>query len=112
MYIVVFITAKDADEANRIAEKLVEEKLAACVNIVSSIKSIFWWEGKVDRADEALLILKSQKNLLNKIIKTVKSLHSYTVPEVIALPVVGGNADYLKWVKASCAAPVSFKKSS
>lgn len=101
MPIVVLVTAKDSKQAQKIAEKLVSQKLIACANIVKGIQSIFWWEGKVDRAQEALLILKSKKSLLKKIIKAVKSVHSYQVPEVIALPIIGGNEDYLKWIDES-----------
>ncbi len=101
MHIVILVTTKDVAEANKIAGKLVAAKLVACVNIVNSVKSLFWWEGKVDKADEALLIIKSRKRYLPAIIKEVKLLHSYTVPEVIALPIVGGNKDYLNWVNQS-----------
>ena len=100
-YIVILITAKDFDEANRIAQKLVSFKLIACANIIKDIKSIFWWEGKVDSSNEVLLILKSQEKLIEKIIKTVKSVHSYQVPEIIALPIMAGNQDYLKWIDES-----------
>ncbi|MNC95670.1 Divalent-cation tolerance protein CutA [compost metagenome] len=68
---------------------------------MDSIKSVFWWEGKVENENEVLLILKSRKVLLPKIIKTVKANHTYQVPEVIALPIVGGNKDYLSWVDQS-----------
>ena len=101
MHIVVFITAKDKDQASKIAERLVADKLIACANIVEGIKSVFWWEGKVDKSDETLLILKSKKNLFSKIVKAVKTLHSYDVPEVIALPIIAGNKDYLKWIDES-----------
>ena len=101
MYLIVFITTINIEEANKIAEKLVQEKLIACANIIAGIKSIFWWEGKVDRADEVLLILKTKKSVLSKLIKAVKSAHSYSCPEVIALPIVGGNKDYLKWIDDS-----------
>ena len=98
MYIVILVTAKDEAQANKIAEKLVADKLVACANIVRGIQSIFWWEGKVDRAEETLLILKSRRRHFPSIVKTVKSLHSYDVPEIIALPIVEGNKDYLKWI--------------
>jgi periplasmic divalent cation tolerance protein len=101
MYVVIFVTAKDEQEANKIAEGLVQSKLIACANIVGGIKSVFWWEGKVDRAQECLLILKSRKALFSRIVKMVKSLHSYDTPEIIALPIVGGNKDYLKWIAES-----------
>jgi len=102
MYIVILITAKNTTQANTIANKLVKEELIACANMVKGVKSIFKWKGKVEKCDEVLLILKSKKNLLSKIIKTVKKHHSYDVPEIIALPIVDGNKDYLKWIGTSC----------
>lgn len=101
MHVVVFITAKDKEEARKISDRLVGDKLVACVNIVDPIESIFRWEGKVDRSSEALLILKTRKFLFKKLIKAVKSVHSYSVPEIIALPIVDGNKDYLKWINDS-----------
>jgi len=101
MHIVIFVTAKDQTEADVIAEKLLNEKLVACVNITQNIQSIFWWDQKIDRADEVLMIIKSRKDLFGKIVETVKANHSYSVPEVIALPIVDGNADYLKWIDDS-----------
>jgi len=104
MPIIVLITAKNTKEAARIANKLVAEKLIACANIINGVKSIFWWEGKVDKADEVLLILKSKKSCFAKIVKTVKKLHSYEVPEIIALPIIDGSKDYLDWVRKNCSA--------
>ena len=101
MNIVVFVTAKDKQEAQKIARRLVEDKLIACANIVDGVKSVFWWQGKTDEADETLLIMKSEKRLFKKIAAAVKALHSYDIPEVIALPIVDGSADYLKWMKES-----------
>ena len=101
MYIVIFITAKDKEEANTIANKLLEDKLIACANIVESVKSLFWWDGKIDNANETLLILKTRKDLFEKIVTAVKTVHSYDVPEIIALPIVEGNKDYLEWIKES-----------
>jgi len=98
MKIVIFITAANKKEAKRIASSLIKEKLAACVNIVEKVESLFWWQAKVDQAKEVLLIVKTKQQLLNKLIKLVKSLHSYSVPEIIALPVIGGNPDYLNWI--------------
>jgi len=96
--IVVFVTMKDDQEAAAIGRRLLEEKLIACANTVKGIKSAFWWEGKIDNADETLLILKTTLELFPKIEKLVKSLHSYDVPEIIALPIVAGNEDYLDWM--------------
>ena len=98
MNIVILITAKNDAEAKKIAEALVKKKLIACANIIKGIKSFFWWEGKVDKANEVLLVLKTKRILFKKIEKTVKTLHSYSVPEIIALPIVEGSKDYLKWV--------------
>lgn len=103
MYVVIFITVKNVMEGEKIAHHLVKEQLVACVNIISGVKSIFTWQGKVDHADEALLILKSKKSCFPKIVAQVKKLHSYDCPEVIAMPIIGGNKDYLNWVKDSCA---------
>jgi periplasmic divalent cation tolerance protein len=101
MHIVVLITASSKVEAGVIAQALVKEKLAACVNIISNIESLFWWEGKVDRAKEWLLVAKSTKKELPKVIKAVRKLHSYKVPEIIALPIVGGFNLYLNWIDES-----------
>ena len=100
-FIVIFVTAKDAAEAQRISRGLLEKKLIACANIVSSVNSFFWWEGKIDQSAEALVIMKSQKRCFPKIVSAVKKIHSYSVPEIIALPIVDGSRDYLDWIKAS-----------
>ncbi len=101
MNIVVFVTAKDRAEAKKISDQLLEKKLIACANIVEGVESVFWWQGKIDQAKETLIILKSKQSLFKKIVKTVKANHSYDVPEVIALPIVDGNPDYLKWIDES-----------
>lgn len=97
-YIAILITTANAEEAQRISRRLLEQKKIACVNIVSRVSSLFWWQGKVDSAEESLLIVKTKASLLNEIVTLVKEIHSYDVPEVIALPIVGGNPDYLKWI--------------
>ena len=99
--IVVLVTAKDAAEAKKISGHLLRRKLIACANIVKGVKSLFWWEGKIDSASEVLLVMKSRKAVFPKIVKEVKANHSYQVPEIIALPVVAGQKDYLSWVKES-----------
>jgi len=101
MYIVIFITVPNKKEAKRIAQQLIGNRLAACVNVVENIYSYFWWQAKIDTAKEALLIIKTRKTLVNKLIKKVKLLHSYKVPEIIALPIISGNKQYLEWVNAS-----------
>ncbi|MBP7836016.1 MAG: divalent-cation tolerance protein CutA [Candidatus Omnitrophica bacterium] len=101
MHIIVLITAGNKKEADKIAKKLVQDKLAACVNIVAGVKSLFWWQGKVERAKETLLIVKSRKEKFNKIVKSVKANHSYAVPEIIAIPIASGFKPYLKWIDES-----------
>ena len=98
MHTVIFVTAPDKKQARQIANKLIKTKLAACVNIIPGVESLFSWKGKIDSAKELLLIIKSEKSKLPKIIKTVKSLHSYEVPEIIALPIIAGNKEYLSWI--------------
>ena len=100
-YIIIFVTAKDVKQAQKIADGLLKDKLVACANVVAGVKSLFWWQGKVDTAKEALLILKTKKSLFKKVAAKVKALHSYETPEIIALPIVGGSGDYLKWINAS-----------
>ncbi len=95
---VILITAPSPEEGQKIAEALIAEKLAACVNLVEKVTSIYWWQGKVERDTEALLIVKTKWALVDQLIARVKELHSYTVPEVIALPIERGNPDYLKWI--------------
>jgi len=97
-HVVVLITAASAEEAERIANILVSGRKAACVNILPQVHSRFWWQGKIDSADEALLIVKTKAALLDNLIKLVKENHRYEVPEIIALPIVGGNQDYLQWL--------------
>ncbi len=101
MHIVILVTAKDKKEAQKISASLIKAKLAACVNIIDKIDSVFFWESKVDKARESLLIIKSKKEKMPKIIKLVKSIHSYKVPEIIALPIISGDKAYLRWIDAS-----------
>lgn len=98
--IVVFITAASRSEAEKIAEKLVETHLAACVNILPAIKSVFRWEGKVNQEEEILLIAKSEKACFEKLQKRVQEIHGYEVPEIIALPIIAGLPEYLNWITA------------
>jgi len=100
-YTIIFSTCANKKEAEKIAGALIKKKLVACVNIIDKIESVFWWQGKADRAKEALLVIKSRQSKLDKIIGLVKSLHSYQVPEIIAVPVIGGNKAYLEWIDES-----------
>ncbi len=95
---VAFVTAANADEATRIARALVEERLAACVNIVSPIVSVYRWEGQVQQDAEVLLFIKTTDTRLPDLIRRVKALHTYQVPEIIAVPIANGSPDYLQWL--------------
>lgn len=97
-HIVVLVTASSDEEAHKIANELLSRRKAACVNIVPGVNSLFWWEGKIESANETLLVIKTGAALLDDVIVMVRRLHSYTVPEVIALPILGGNRDYLDWI--------------
>lgn len=97
-FVVVYVTAGSAEEAEQLAQTLVGERLAACVNRIKSVRSVYRWQGQVEQSDEELLIIKTRKDLFNALEKRVRELHSYSVPEVIALPVVAGSAGYLGWL--------------
>ena len=97
-YIVVYVTAPQ-DEAVDLAKTLVEEKLVACVNIVPGLRSIYWWQGKVEDEPEVLCIMKTRSNLFESLRDRVRELHSYEVEEIIALPILAGNLPYLDWIK-------------
>ncbi|PKA59500.1 Protein CutA, chloroplastic [Apostasia shenzhenica] len=99
--IVVYVTVPNREAGKKLAESIVQEKLAACVNIVPGIQSVYWWDGKVQTDSEELLIIKTRESLLNSLTEHVKSHHEYDVPEVIALPINGGNSKYLEWIKNS-----------
>ena len=98
-FIVVFVTCGSEDEALKIARALVEEKLAACANMISPLRSIYRWEGKTWDEKEWLLIIKTQQSTFEDLAKRVKTLHSYSVPEIIALPIVEGSPAYLTWIE-------------
>ncbi|MCL0057634.1 divalent-cation tolerance protein CutA [Dehalococcoidales bacterium] len=97
-FIVLFITTSNREEAHKIANVLLNQRKVACVNIVPAVNSFFWWQGKLDSAQESLLLVKTKASLLPEIISLVKGVHSYEVPEIIALPIIGGNQDYLEWI--------------
>ena len=100
-YRIALVTCGSTAEARKIARSVVEKKLAACANLVPSVESIYRWKGKVERAREALLIIKTTANRLPELEKEVKRLHSYDVPEFIVLPIVAGSRKYLAWLKDS-----------
>lgn len=96
--ILVFITAGDAAEAQRVADALLEARLVACVNQVPGVQSDFWWQGQRDRANEVLLLAKTRRSLWARVLETIRAHHSYEVFEAIAIPIVEGNPDYLQWI--------------
>jgi periplasmic divalent cation tolerance protein len=98
-YIVVFVTTGSSEEARKVSDLLLNNRKAACVSIVSGVASSFWWKGKIDAANEDLLIIKTRASVLSEVMALIKTVHSYEVPEVIAMPVIGGNEDYLNWIE-------------
>lgn len=100
-FIVVFITTNSFEEALKIGRTLVEERLAACVNVIPEVFSFYWWEGKVQEDKEALMVVKTTVSSFPALEGRVRELHSYTVPEIIALPIREGYKGYLDWVAGS-----------
>ena len=98
-YILVFITASSEKEGEKIAQALVKEKLAACVNMIGGVKSLFSWKGQISLEEEVLLIAKTKDKLFESLKKRVLELHSYELPEIIALPILAGFEKYLDWIK-------------
>ncbi len=100
--LVVFVTCGNAREAQRIARALVDERLAACVNLhPSTVQSVYRWQGKVEQARETLLTIKTSSRLFPRLEHRVKQLHSYRTPEILGVPVAAGSRDYLKWMDES-----------
>ncbi|MEW6325009.1 MAG: divalent-cation tolerance protein CutA [Nitrospirota bacterium] len=104
--IVVFVTAPSAESARAIARRLVDAQLAACVNVIGSVESIYRWQGQRCEEPEWLLIIKSRAALFDRLTAEVKAVHSYSVPEVIALPIVAGSEEYLRWLRESTPSPL------
>jgi periplasmic divalent cation tolerance protein len=98
-YRIVFVTCGSVGEAKRIGKAVVEKKLAACANIVAGVESIYRWKGKVERAREVLVVIKTTAARLRELEREVKRLHSYEVPEFIVLPIVAGSQEYLAWIE-------------
>jgi len=100
----LYITAGSRDEAKKIGRALVEARLAACANVIDGMDSVYWWEGKLTEDREAVLIVKTRADLVPAVTAKVKALHSYSVPCVVALPILDGNPDYLDWVASEATA--------
>ena len=99
--LLVLSTAGSESEARKIAQTLVERRLAACVNIVPRVQSVYRWEGKVEQAEEYLLLVKTVKAREEDLRAAIRELHSYDLPECIAIPIESGSADYLSWLSGS-----------
>lgn len=94
----MLITAPDRESGVKMARRLLERRLAACVNI-APVSSMYWWEGKIEESSEVLLVVKTTSERLGDLIREVRAIHPYKVPEIIALPITAGLADYLDWVR-------------
>jgi len=102
--VVVLITAGSREEAEQVASALLEPRLAACVNLLPGVTSLFWWEGKIDRAEEVLLLVKTRRSLMPALLEQVRAIHSYDVFEAVALPIVAGSPEYLRWLEETTSA--------
>jgi len=100
-HVAIFITVSTREGADKIAAVLLNKRRAACVNIISGVSSLFWWQEKLDSAQENLLIVKTKTAQLNEVVRLVKENHSYQVPEIIAVPIIAGNQDYLQWIDST-----------
>ncbi len=101
MYAVILSTANDRGQADRIAQRLVEDELVACVNIVEGVQSVYKWKGKVQTDAEVLMVMKTRVELYKDVEEAVLALHPYEVPEIIMLPIQDGSAAYLNWLNDS-----------
>ncbi|WP_281950970.1 divalent-cation tolerance protein CutA [Nitrosophilus kaiyonis] len=97
-YILVLSTASNKEEAKKIANILVKEKLAACVNIIDNIFSVYEWKNEICEDNEVLMIIKTKKDKFENLSKKIKEIHSYEVPEIIALDITEGSKEYLNWI--------------
>jgi len=102
-FAVILITTSQDEESQLIARVLLEQKVAACVSIIPQVSSLFWWQKSIEQESESLLVVKTRIELVDEIIRLVKEVHSYDVPEIIAIPIIGGNPDYLEWVDGEVA---------
>lgn len=97
-YIIVLVTTANKEEAEKIAQVLLKESLISCANIINPITSFFPWSGKVDKCEECLVVMKSRIKLFSELAERVKGLHTYAVPEILALPIINGSKPYLDWM--------------
>jgi periplasmic divalent cation tolerance protein len=97
-YITIFCTSPDLDTARKISEELVQSRLAACCNILPGIQSIYHWENILQQDDELLILIKTRSDIFSEVERKIKDIHPYSVPEIIALPLIHGNVEYLNWM--------------
>jgi len=100
-FITIFTTTEKKEDAERISSHLLEARLVGCVQIVGPIQSGFWWEGKIEKAEEWLVLIKTAERLYGEVEAAIKTVHPYKVPEILAIPVTEGNPDYLNWLSSS-----------
>jgi len=103
-FIIIYVTCPSEAEARKIADRLLREKFIACANILNGVRSLFWWKGRINRARESLLVMKTAKGNFRKVRNVIKKLHSYEVPEIIAVPIEACDGDYLRWIRESVTA--------
>jgi len=104
-FIQVFTTTDKQDEAERISQSLVEARLAGCVQILGPLTSCYHWQGRIERAEEWLCLVKTRQDLYAAVEEMIRSRHSYETPEIISIPITAGSQDYLDWLGASLASP-------
>ncbi len=102
-FVLVIVTASNRQEAEKIAGHLLDKRLIACANIIGPVSSLFWWTKKIEKAEEHILLMKSRLDKFKRLSRTVKELHSYKVPEIIALPIIEGSSKYLEWLASNLA---------
>ena len=98
-FVIVLMTTSNKQEATKIVTALLKQRLIACANIIDSVSSFFWWKGKIKEEKEVLVIMKSHQKLFSALEKKIEELHSYDVPEILAIPITDGSQSYLKWLK-------------
>ena len=95
----ILLVTAPADSVEALADALLDARLVACVNVIPGVRSLYWWEGKKEEAQESLLVIKTREDLVKRVTERVVEMHPYEVPEVVAVPIVGGHAPYLDWVE-------------
>lgn len=101
----VYVTTKDKKEAQKIGGMLVERKLAACANLINHMEAVFWWKGEIETGEECVLIAKTKESLILELTEAVHQAHSYECPCVVALPIIGGHPEFIRWVQDSTKEP-------